>query len=108
MNLKQAERGAIFHSVVEYVFEETLPDLDPKLMVAFNFIRFQIDKQIDKKALDQYLTLEYCLTPRTMVKGIKKLPPAHFIILQRGKIHIHPYWEIKNHYSSSDNLKELL
>ena len=69
----------------------------------------EIAKQIDAKALDQYLTLEYCLTPRTIIKGIKKLLPAHVIILQTGKIHIQPYWELKTqNYSSSDNLEELL
>lgn len=69
----------------------------------------EIGKQIDEKALEQYLTLEYCLTPRTILKKIKKLPPAHVMILQGGSIHIQPYWTIENgHYTPMDNLKESL
>ncbi|HEX7280449.1 MAG TPA: hypothetical protein VF239_00255, partial [Vicinamibacterales bacterium] len=42
-------------------------------------VRPEVSRELDPIALDQFLTYEYVLAPRTMLKGVHKLPPAHFL-----------------------------
>ncbi len=37
---------------------------------------------LDLQALDEYLTLRFVPSPRTMFEGIRKLPPAHLLVLE--------------------------
>jgi asparagine synthase (glutamine-hydrolysing) len=53
-----------------------------------------VPREIDPLALDQYLTLEYIPTPRTIFKKIHKLPAGHRLIFQDGRLTVEPYWEI--------------
>jgi asparagine synthase (glutamine-hydrolysing) len=51
-------------------------------------------KEIDPVALDEYLALEFVPSPRSIVSGISKLPPAHTLEWYLGSaIHrVHRYW----------------
>src|SRR6266851_3673746 len=51
-------------------------------------------KEIDPVALDEYLALEFVPSPRSIVSGISKLPPAHTLEWYLGSaIHrLHRYW----------------
>lgn len=49
-------------------------------------------KELDDEAMQKYLTLEYVPAPHSMFKGIHKLPPAHFMLVQNGEIHTERYW----------------
>src|SRR6266446_3883374 len=51
-------------------------------------------RDIDPVALDEYLALEYLPSPRSIVRGISKLPPAHTLEWWLGSgIHrLHRYW----------------
>lgn len=57
----------------------------------------EVPRQIDIEAVHQYLTYLWAPAPKTMLKHIKKLPPAHAIIVRGGEIikewswHILPY-----------------
>jgi asparagine synthase (glutamine-hydrolysing) len=51
-------------------------------------------KEVDLEALDQFLTLEYIPTPRTIFKNIYKLPPGHRLIYQDGQHKVEEYWDI--------------
>lgn len=53
-----------------------------------------ISKEIDKEAIDQYLTLQYIPAPLTIYKNVRKLPPGHSMILQKGKLSIERYWKL--------------
>ncbi|MDP5275649.1 asparagine synthase (glutamine-hydrolyzing) [Chengkuizengella axinellae] len=49
---------------------------------------------VDHEALFQYLTFQYVPEPKTMFKGIFKLPPAHTIkVSSNGKILLKKYWD---------------
>lgn len=49
----------------------------------------------DLEALHQYLTLRIIAPPLTMFRGIKKLPPAHFLTFDRGRgLRIERYWDL--------------
>lgn len=52
----------------------------------------QISREVNTEALDSYLTYGYIPAPQTIFSGIKKLPPAHRLIWERGEIKIDRYW----------------
>jgi asparagine synthase (glutamine-hydrolysing) len=56
-------------------------------------VRPEVSRELDPIALDQFLTYEYVLAPRTMLKGVHKLPPAHFLKYHDGRVTVHRYWD---------------
>src|SRR5687767_1201418 len=56
-------------------------------------VRPEVPRTLDPIALDQFLTYEYVLAPRTMLKGVHKLPPAHFLRYRDGQATVHRYWD---------------
>ncbi len=51
-------------------------------------------KQMDVNALYEYLTVRIITPPRSMFKEIRKLPPAHYILFENGKVKIERYWSL--------------
>src|SRR3989441_4913223 len=51
-------------------------------------------RDIDPVALDEYLALEFVPSPRSIVRGISKVPPAHTLewYLGSGMHRLHRYW----------------
>ena len=49
-------------------------------------------REIDPQALDEYLTYQYVPHPRTIFRGIYKLPPAHFGVYRDGRWTSGCYW----------------
>jgi len=41
-----------------------------------------------------YLTYQYVPNPRTAFSGIKKLPPGHILVCEKGQIKIERYWDL--------------
>ena len=56
-----------------------------------------LERRLDVTALDQYLSLEYVPTPRTIFAGISKLPPGHTLILEAARDHltVRSYWDLE-------------
>ena len=50
------------------------------------------DRQIDLQALDFYLHLQYIPAPFSIYRGIRKLPPGHFGILDADGLRLERYW----------------
>jgi len=48
--------------------------------------------EVDPLALREYLALGYVPTPRSMFRGIQKLPPASLLVCERGKVTVSRYW----------------
>jgi asparagine synthase (glutamine-hydrolysing) len=71
-------------------------------------------RQIDLVALDQFLTLEYIPTPRTIFQGVHKLPPGHRLILEGNELKVEQYWDIpfkeisQDEASCAEQLEELI
>ncbi|MBF0474527.1 MAG: asparagine synthase (glutamine-hydrolyzing) [Deltaproteobacteria bacterium] len=61
-----------------------------------------VNREIDPTALDQYLARQFVPHPKTMFKGISKLPPGHALICERGQTNVYRYWDIN--YSTKRNL----
>lgn len=53
-----------------------------------------VPREIDERAIHDYLTLQYIQHPATGFKGIYKLPPAHYAIIENGEVHIERYWKL--------------
>lgn len=54
----------------------------------------QVSVEVNRSAITDYLSYGYVPTPESMFKGIMKLPPAHFMIYEKGNIKIEKYWEL--------------
>ena len=50
-------------------------------------------REVNKEALENYLTFQYSVLPETFFKGVFKLPPAHCFTFKDGKMDIKRYWE---------------
>lgn len=53
-----------------------------------------VPREIDPMALDEYLAFRYVPAPRTLFKGIMKLPAAHILVYERGLIRTERYWDL--------------
>ncbi|MCK4325607.1 asparagine synthase (glutamine-hydrolyzing) [bacterium] len=53
-----------------------------------------IKRGVNLEAMHHYLTYQYVPSPLTMFQGIRKLPPAHFLVWEKGKVSIRRYWEL--------------
>jgi asparagine synthase (glutamine-hydrolysing) len=53
-----------------------------------------IEAQLNREALDQYLTFLWVPDPMTMFEGIRKLPAGHYATWQSGKFEIKHYWDL--------------
>ena len=52
-----------------------------------------IKKEVNREALENYLTFQYSVLPETFFKGIFKLMPAHCFTFKNGELNIKRYWE---------------
>jgi len=51
-----------------------------------------VSNEISREALDEFMTLEYVLAPRTLARDIRKLEPGHLLIVTAGAISKVRYW----------------
>ena len=49
-------------------------------------------RNVDLRALSELFTLRYVPSPETLFESIKKLPPAHAMVVRRGQLQIQRYW----------------
>ncbi|NOY70512.1 MAG: asparagine synthase (glutamine-hydrolyzing) [Deltaproteobacteria bacterium] len=54
----------------------------------------EISRTLDRNALDLYLAFNYVPAPYTMFEGIKKLEPAHSLVLRGDKAEVSAYWSL--------------
>jgi asparagine synthase (glutamine-hydrolysing) len=48
----------------------------------------------DLEAIGQYLTYQYIPSPYSAFRGVRKLPPAHYLLLRDGALHVQRYWSL--------------
>lgn len=56
-------------------------------------IPFLPSVETDTDGLEEYFTFQFCLNGTTLFKGIKQLPPGHFLQAGSGGVTISKYWE---------------
>jgi len=75
------------------------------------FVHPDLPRELDLTALHYYLALNYVPGPHTLVKGIEKLPPGHFLEWKDGKIQVEQYWKTRfevNHRWTLESAEEAL
>jgi len=55
----------------------------------------EVERNLDLAALDHYLSLNYVPGPNTLVEGIRKLPPGHWLEWRDGEVSSAPYWRLE-------------
>lgn len=84
-----------------YFCSELAPLLDAKLAAW----------EIDPNALAAYLMFGFVSAPETMVRQIRKLPPAHYLLWRGGEFQVQRYWSLrhapKTQSSYADALEEV-
>lgn len=63
-----------------------------------------VPRELNRKAVDDYLTYQYVPHPQSILQGFSKLPPAHWAVYQDGKLRIERYW--RPAYSPAPAAKE--
>jgi asparagine synthase (glutamine-hydrolysing) len=58
------------------------------------FAHPSVPRLLDWEALQDYLSLNYVPGPRTLIKGIQKLPPGHFLEYSKGEVRVECYWRL--------------
>ena len=53
----------------------------------------QVRLKLDESAIYDFFTYRYIPTPKTIYEDVKKLPPAHYALLENGKLRLTPYWD---------------
>src|SRR4029079_4665518 len=53
-----------------------------------------IPTELDREALASYLALGYVPAPQSIFRGIRKLPPATFLIVENGQARERRYWRL--------------
>jgi len=53
-----------------------------------------VSREIDSEALELYLQLQYIPSPWTIYRSIRKLPPAHYGLLDQFGFTIERYWDV--------------
>ncbi|HYP04649.1 MAG TPA: asparagine synthase (glutamine-hydrolyzing) [Bryobacteraceae bacterium] len=59
------------------------------------FAHPEVERRIDPVGLNLFLSLNYIPGPHTMVQGIEKLPPGHWLEWHDGRITQHSYWQLQ-------------
>ena len=55
----------------------------------------EVPRDWSAEAIDAYLTLLYIPAPATVFHAIKKLPPAHYLVVENGAITMRSYWDLE-------------
>lgn len=51
-------------------------------------------REVDLQAISHYLSLQYIPAPLSGFKGVTKLPPAHTLIVEDGRVSVQRYWRL--------------
>jgi asparagine synthase (glutamine-hydrolysing) len=54
----------------------------------------EIPRAVDPVALDRFLTFGYVPSPLSAIRGVRKLPPAHTLVLREGRAELRRYWQL--------------
>ncbi|PHR94614.1 MAG: asparagine synthase (glutamine-hydrolyzing) [Blastopirellula sp.] len=63
-----------------------------------------VDREVDKEAIDLYLTYGYVPHDKTMFAGINKLPPGCYAVYSQDKLTVKRYWNPDFDTENSDDL----
>jgi len=68
-----------------------------------------VPRELDHEALDAFLTLRFLPSPYTLLTGIRKLPPGHYLLVDKTGLTVHPYFTdvpVLDHALTEDQIIE--
>ena len=68
-----------------------------------------VSTEVDPQAIFDYLHSHCIPSPRTIFKDIYRLPPAHYVLFENGRLTVAPYWTPifgENETASFDRLRD--
>jgi asparagine synthase (glutamine-hydrolysing) len=63
-----------------------------------------VPREVDPRAIDDYLTYLYVPAPNTAYRNLRKLPPGNRLVWQAGRVTVEPYWHVR--YSEKLRISE--
>jgi asparagine synthase (glutamine-hydrolysing) len=67
-----------------------------------------LPRKVDEAGLGNFLSLNYTLGEHTLLDGVTRLPPAHTLLLERGRAPaIRCYWDLAVHFRAKDRFGSL-
>jgi len=64
-----------------------------------------IPRRLDERALDRFLSVNYVPGDRTLIEGIRKVPPGHLLEWSRGKFRMERWWELPREGARPNSLE---
>lgn len=58
-------------------------------------LEHDIKREVDREGFSSFMNFRFTVGPRTILKDIRKLLPAHTLVLEKGKLKAQRYWEAK-------------
>jgi asparagine synthase (glutamine-hydrolysing) len=58
--------------------------------------------RVSVPALHEYLSYGYTVGEEAIVDGVRRLPPAHLLVLQGGRATVRPYWSLRFEPSAAE------
>src|SRR5215831_8444749 len=57
----------------------------------------QVDRELDPQAIEEFFAFGYIPDPRSIYCGVRKLAPAHYLVVRRGEPppEPNPYWDLR-------------
>ena len=63
-----------------------------------------VPREVDPRAIDDYLTYLYVPSPTSAFRDVKKLPPGHRLVWRDGHVTVEPYWNVR--FSEKQRISE--
>jgi len=58
-------------------------------------LEFGIERELEREALIDYLTLSYVLGDKTFFRDVRQVPAGHFLTVKHGVSHLQIYWDLQ-------------
>ena len=87
-----AARDRIGKKPFYYAFENGRFYFSSEINSLYNLATLK--NNIDFDALNYFLTFSYIPSPLSIIKEIKKLPPAHYLVVENKNMSIYRYWKL--------------
>ncbi len=63
-----------------------------------------VPREIDERAIADYLTFQYVPAPGTIWRGVRKLPPAHRLVCDANGARVERYWTLPSEVDAGHSL----
>ena len=54
-----------------------------------------INRELAPEIIDRFLTFLYVPGEETLLKGVRKLAPGHYLLIKNGKAELRQYWDLQ-------------